>query len=145
MTHISNDEAAWIALATIFPMLFYLRFSAYQMRQRMTLHKAVIDKFSTAESFAAFLQSPAGEKFITSLSGSESPARAVIGAIQKGTVLAFLGAGVWWIGLTMESKAEVAGIGILLLCAGAGILLSAGISYRLSQAWGLMDKPAREN
>jgi hypothetical protein len=64
----------------------------------MSVHKAVIDKFSSAEGFAAFLQSPAGQKFVTDLSGSESPARAVIGAIQKGIILILLGGGLWWVG-----------------------------------------------
>jgi hypothetical protein len=75
MNHISNSDAAWIALAALLPMVLYLLFSAYQTRQRMSVHKAVIDKFSSAEGFAAFLQSAAGQKFVTDLSGSESPAR----------------------------------------------------------------------
>jgi hypothetical protein len=145
MNHISNSDAAWIAFAALFPVLLYLLFSGYQVRQRMFVHKAVIDKFSSAEDFAAFLQSPAGQKFITDLSGSESPARAVMGAIQKGIILVLLGGGVWWVGVTMESKAEVASIGVLLLCVGAGILISAGVSYRLSKSWGLIDKPASED
>jgi len=144
MNHISNSDAAWMAFAVLFPVALYLLFSGYRARQRRFVHKAVIDKFSSAEDFAAFLQSSAGQKFITDLSGSESPARAVMEAIQKGIVLVLLGAGVWWVGANLESKAEVASIGILLLCVGAGILISAGISYRLSKSWGLINKPARE-
>jgi hypothetical protein len=145
MNHISNSDAAWIAFAALFPVVLYLLFSGYQARQRTFVHKAVIDKFSSADDFAAFLQSPAGQKFITDLSGSESPARAVMGAIQKGIILVLLGAGVWWIGVTVESEAEVVSIGILLLCAGAGILISAGISWRLSKSWGLLERRANED
>jgi hypothetical protein len=145
MNHISNSDAAWIAFAALFPVILYLLLSGYQARQRMFVHKAVIDKFSSAEDFAVFLQSPAGQKFITDLSGSESPARAVIGAIQKGIILVLLGVGVWWVGMTLESKVEVASIGVLLLCAGAGILISAGISFRLSKSWGLIGRPAPED
>jgi len=145
MNHISNSDAAWIAFAALAPVILYLLFSSYQARQRMSLHRAVIDKFSSAEDFAAFAQSPAGQKFITDLAASDSPARAVMGAIQKGIVLVLLGGGVGWVGATLESKAEVASIGILLLCAGIGILISAGISYRLSKSWGLIDKPTRED
>jgi hypothetical protein len=145
MSHISNSDAAWIAFAALFPVVLYLLFSGYQTRQRMSVRKAVIDKFSSAADFAAFLQSPAGQKFITDLSSSDSPARTVIGAIQKGIILVLLGGGVWWAGATLESEAEVATIGVLLLCVGAGLLISAGISYRLSKSWGLMDEPVRED
>jgi hypothetical protein len=145
MNHISNSDAAWIAFAALFPVILYLLFNAYQTRQRMAVRKSVIDKFSAGEDFAAFLQSPAGQKFVTDLSGSESPGRAVMGAIQKGIILILLGAGVWWVGETLESEAEVASIGVLLLCVGVGILISAGISYRLSKSWGLMDRPAGED
>src|SRR5438876_474336 len=135
MNHLSNVDAAWIAFALLFPVVFYLLFSAYQSRQRASSYKAVMDRFSSAVDFASFLQSTAGQKFITNLSGSESPVRAVIGAIQKGMILVSLGAGVWWTGAKLESNAEVAGIGLLLLCVGAGTLISAGISYRLSKSW----------
>ena len=145
MNHISNNEAAWIAIAALLPVALYFFVSAYQTRQRMWAFKAVIDKFSAAEDFAAFLQSPAGQKFVTGLSGSESPARAVIGSIQKGIILALLGAGVWWTGATIESAAEVATIGVLLMCVGMGLLISAGISYRMARSLGLIDRPAGEN
>jgi hypothetical protein len=143
MNHISNSDAAWIAFAALFPVLLYLLFSAYQTRQRIAVRQAVIDKFSAGEDFAAFLQSPAGQKFVTDLSGSDSPVRAVVGAVQKGIVLMLLGGGVWWVGANLESEAEVASLGVLLLCVGAGLLISAGISYRMSKSLGLMSSPAQ--
>jgi hypothetical protein len=145
MNHLSSVDAVWIAFAMLFPIVLYLFFSAYQARQRASTYKAVMDRISSGEDFAAFLQSTAGQKFITDLSGSESPVRAVIGAIQKGMILVSLGGGVWWTGAKLESNAEVAGIGVLLLCVGAGILISAGISYRLSKSWGLIDEHDRED
>jgi hypothetical protein len=145
MNHISNSDAAWIAIVALLPVVLYLLFSAYQTQQRMSAFKAVIDKFSAAEDFAAFLQSPAGQKFVTGLSGSESPERAVIGGIQKGIILVLLGGGVWWTGAAIESAAEVATIGVLLMCIGAGLLISAGISYLMGRSLGLMDKPASES
>jgi hypothetical protein len=145
MNHLSNVDAAWIAFAMLFPVVLYLLFSAYQVRQRASAHKAVMDRISSSEDFVAFLQSPAGQKFIADVSGSESPVRAVIRAIQNGMILVSLGGGLWWTGAKLESNAEVAGIGVLLLCVGAGILISAGISYRLSESLGLIGKHARED
>ncbi len=144
MGHISNSDAAWIAFAALVPTVLYLLFSWYQTRQTMSIRQAVIDKFSSAQDFAEFLRSPAGREFIAGFSGSDNPARTVLGGIQKGIVLAALGGGVWWTGTTFEKEAEVASIGVLLLCVGVGILVAAGISYRLSKSWGLMEKPPAE-
>jgi len=101
----------------------------------------VVDKFSSAADFAAFLQTPAGQAFITDLSGLENPVRAVMEAIQKGIILTLLGGGLCWVGVVLVAEAEVAGIGVLLVCLGAGMLISAGISYRLSKNWGLLNRP----
>src|SRR5581483_16641 len=133
MNHISNSYAAWIAFAVLVPIVLYLLFTGYQTRQRMSVRQAVIDKFSSAEDFAEFLRSPTGREFFADLSGSDNAARTVLGGIQKGIILVLLGGGVWWTGTTLVKEAEVAGIGVLLVCVGVGLLVSAGISYRLSK------------
>ena len=150
MNHITNTDAAWIAFAVLFPVILYLVFSGYQTKQRMSVHKSVLDKFSQAEDFATFLQSPAGQaswRFHPSaeLSGSETPARTVMSAIQRGIILVLSGGGLWWSGVKIQSTAEIATIGLLLLCVGIGILISAGVSYRLSRSWGLIEKHPNED
>jgi hypothetical protein len=145
MRHLTNSEAAGVAFAALFPVVLYLLFAAYQTRQQMSVRKALIDKFTSSADFAAFLQSPAGQKFIADLSGLESPIGAVLAAIRKGIVLILLGGGVCWVGMAWESATEIAGIGILLLCIGVGILIAAGISHHLSKSWGLIDPPANED
>ena len=145
MNHITNTDAAWIAFAVLFPVILYLVFSGYQTKQRMSVHKSVLDKFSRAEDFATFLQSPAGQRFVAELSGSETPARTITSAIQRGIILVLSGGGLWWSGVKIQSTAEIATIGLLLLCVGIGILISAGISYRLSRSWGLIEKHPNED
>ena len=51
MNHISNSDAAWIAFAGLVPVILYMLFATYQTRQRMSLHRAVIEKFSSAADF----------------------------------------------------------------------------------------------
>jgi hypothetical protein len=145
MNHVSNSDAAWIAFAGLFPVVLYLIYSGYQTKQRMAVRRAVIDKFTSAQDFAAFLQSPGGQKFIADLSGSESPARTIMAAVQRGIILGLLGGGVWWAGIKIQETAELATLGVLLVCIGVGILISAGISYRLSKSWGLIAERAGED
>ncbi|HLK66596.1 MAG TPA: hypothetical protein VKU19_24345 [Bryobacteraceae bacterium] len=141
MKHITNSEAAWLALAILIPIILYLLSNAYQTRQRMSVRKAIIDKFSTAADFAAFVQSPSGQKFVEDLSAQESPTRAVLGGLEKGIVLIILGGAVWWVGKGLEQAVEVVVVGVLLAWAGVAILISTAISYRLSKRWGLIDRP----
>jgi len=145
MNHITNTDAAWIAFAVLFPVILYLVFSGYQTKQRMSVRKSILDKFSRAEDFATFLQSPSGQRFVAELSGSETPARTVMAAIQRGIILVLVGVGVLWSGVKIQSTAEIATIGVLLLCVGVGILVSAGVSYRLSRSWGLIEKHPSED
>jgi len=48
MNHITNTDAAWIAFAVLFPVILYLVFSGYQTKQRMSVRKSILDKFSRA-------------------------------------------------------------------------------------------------
>ncbi len=137
MNHLTNNDAAWIAFAVV----LYLLSSGYQVRQRMSFHRAIVDKFSSAEEFAIFLRSPAGQRFVTDASGAEGPARAILRAIQKGLVLILMGGGTLGVGVTILTKVEVVAIGVLLLCAGTAVLISAAISFRLSRSWGLIEEP----
>jgi hypothetical protein len=81
--------------------------------------------------------------FVTDLSGSESPARAVIGAIQKRIVLVLPGGGVWglaWLlNLRRKSPASVSCFSCRRRC----FDLSRHF-IQLSKSWGLIDTPAHE-
>jgi hypothetical protein len=45
----------------------------------------------------------------------------------------------------LESEAEVTTIGVLLMCVGMGLLISAGISCRMARSLGVMDKANSES
>jgi hypothetical protein len=68
---------------------------------------------------------------------SDDPHSQILRSIRHGMILACLGIGLLIIGIWNGFSAFLGG---LLLALGAGFLISAGISYRLSQKFGLFER-----
>ena len=139
------DLVRAILLFSTFIFLFYSISEAFRRRQQKDLQNRLIDKFSSAQDLANFLQSAGGQKFISDLSeGSSHPSHPILRSIQAGVIMTLLGIGclVW---MTRYVDTPLPIIGTLLLCLGAGFLISAAISYKLSKEWGLMDKNGRKD
>jgi hypothetical protein len=112
------------------------------VRTQTELHNQLLEKFDSAGEFAAYLQTEAGQRFFDNLvSERVTPASRILGSIQKGAILTALGIGLLILALIYRPADEGAFtiFGVISLALGAGFLLSAGISYRLSKAWGLFD------
>ncbi len=112
------------------------------VRTQTELHNRLLEKFDSAGEFAAYLQTEAGQRFFDSLvSERVTPMSKILGSIQNGTILTVLGAGLLVLGMIYRAVDE--GVftifGVIALALGAGFLISAGISYRLSKTWGLFD------
>ena len=116
-------------------------------------HAKLLDRFTTNEDLLAYLQSPSGAKFlgsspITLDAGPRSvsaPLGRILWSVQVGLVLAAFG-----IGLAVVSKrvsADVSeplqALGVLAIALGLGFVISAIISFMISQRLGLIEpKPA---
>lgn len=112
------------------------------VRTQTELHNRLLEKFDSASEFASYLQTEAGQRFFDSLiSDRVTPMSKILGSIQNGTILSILGVGLLFLGMIYRASDE--GVftifGVIALALGAGFLISAGISYRLSKAWGLFD------
>lgn len=112
------------------------------VRTQTELHNRLLEKFDSASEFAAYLQTEAGQRFFDSLVSERiTPMSKILGSIQNGTILTLLGAGLLLLGIIYRATDE--GVftifGVIALALGAGFLISAGISYRLSKTWGLFD------
>ncbi len=112
------------------------------VRTQTELHNRLLEKFDSASEFAAYLQTEAGQRFFDSLiSDRVTPMSKILGSIQNGTILSILGMGLLFLGVIYRASDE--GVftifGVIALALGAGFLISAGISYRLSKTWGLFD------
>src|SRR5215470_5956339 len=115
-----TEAVVTIGMFCLLGLVLYLFFSGYRGRQQADLQRALIEKFSSAQDFAAFLQTEAGQRFATELGGSGSPLRNVVRAVQLGIVLSSLGAGFIVMGGASHTNSMlvIAGIGLLLNCVG---------------------------
>jgi len=116
-------------------------------------HAKIFDRLSSNnEDLLAYLQSPAGQRFLESAPLSVEGARSVAApvgrilfAAQAGTVVGFLGLGVWYASGRLAANPDVADAAPFLLTAsliiiaiGLGLIVSAGIAYALSRRMGLL-------
>jgi hypothetical protein len=121
------------------------------------VHNKLMDRLTANEDLMAYMQSPAGRRFLESAPLSiETPARPVgaplsriLWSIQTGVVLAAAGIGLLFVSTgTIEEVAQpISGLGVLALAIGAGFVVSAGASFLLSRRLGLVDSatPPREH
>lgn len=122
-----------------------------RLRAQTDFHNKMMEKFSSAEEFTAYLQSEAGRSFFDNLNSEPAaPAIKILGAIQKGAILTLLGFGLFVLGKMFAepqldkffSQPQGGNImiilGVVSFMIGAGFLISAAISYRLAKSWGMI-------
>ena len=112
------------------------------------VHSKLLDRFTSNEDLLAYLQSPAGKKFLESapipLEAGPRPMSAPVGRIfwslQAGLVLLAAGAGFDAVSARVAGGAgstALYGIGVILLLVGVALVISAGAFYALSKRFGL--------
>ncbi|MFZ0335549.1 MAG: hypothetical protein WAN10_14040 [Candidatus Acidiferrales bacterium] len=112
----------------------------------------LFEKFGTSQELIEYLKTDAGSKFLDSATIEHArPFGRVLGSVQAGLILFFLGIAMFIVRATMPNetfnavdRAQTAhgflAVSLLLLALGFGFLASAAASYRLSKAWGLFDR-----
>jgi hypothetical protein len=123
----------------------WLRLSKVQTE----VHSKLLDRFTSGEDLAAYLQSSPGRKFLESAPipldmgprSMSAPLGRILWSIQAGLVLALGGAGLQYVsaGILDEAQQPIRALGVLALMFGIGFILSAVVSYVLSQRLGLLD------
>jgi hypothetical protein len=113
-------------------------------------HTKLLDRLTSQEDLIAYMQTPAGRRFLESapitLDAASRPLGAplsrVLWSAQAGVVLALGGVGLLFVsrGAIPEVGQGIWSIGILALALGAGFLLSAVVAYLLSSRLGLFDQ-----
>ena len=102
----------------------------------------LIDKLGTSQEARAYLESKSGQKLLDSVtSRRRNPYSRILLALGTGAVLCSWGVGclVFSVAADGWQFAETLGQGIIIISLGVGFLTAAGVSYKLSKAWGLLD------
>jgi hypothetical protein len=115
------------------------------------VHSKILDRFNANEDLLAYIQSPAGSKFLESSpikldAGPRSvgaPLARILWAVQGGVVLVAGGIGLHVIsGQAGDDAAQpLHALGVLAIALGLGFLFSAALSFVISQRLGLIETP----
>jgi hypothetical protein len=121
-------------------------------RVQTDAHTKILDRFTANEDLLAYIQSPAGSKFLESSpikldAGPRSvgaPLARILWSVQGGLVLLAGGIGLQTVSgrFTDESAQPLHVLGVLGIAVGVGFVISAIISYVISQRLGLIETPS---
>jgi hypothetical protein len=114
------------------------------------VHTRLLERFTANEDLLAYIQSPAGSKFLESSPITLDPGQRSMGAplgrilwsLQAGLVLAAAGLGLQYAagGLEVSAAQTLHVLGVLGLALGLGFIGSAVASYLISSRMGLLQK-----
>jgi len=125
-------------------------------RTQTEIHTKLLDRLGTNDELMAYIQSPAGRRFLESAPISVSleqepraisaPVTRIIWSMQAGVVLAALGMGFWLVQTrtNLEISEGFWVIGVLIAALGIGFLASAVLAYVISARLGLVQRPKVE-
>lgn len=123
-------------------------------RTQTEVHTKLLDRLGTNEELMAYIQSPAGRRFLESAPISleqeprttNAPVSRILWSMQAGVVLGALGLGFWLVQTrtTLEVAEGFWIIGVLIAALGFGFLASAGLAYAISSRLGLVNKHKTE-
>jgi hypothetical protein len=116
-------------------------------------HTKILDRFTANDDLLAYVQSPAGSKFLQSSpimldAGSRSmgaPLSRILWSVQGGVVLIAGGIGLQAVSTRVAdpSSQPLHALGVLGIALGLGFLVSAIISFVISQRLGLIEPASR--
>ena len=115
-------------------------------------HTKLLDRFTANDELIAYVQSPAGSRFLQSAPIALDPGTRRLGApvsrilwsAQAGLVVMMAGGALNYVSsrVDVDVQQPLYAIGVVAFAIGIGFLLSAGVSYALSHRLGLFEAPA---
>ncbi len=124
------------------------------MKIQTDAHTKIVDRLASNEDLLAYMQSAAGQRFLTSSpiapppmehfsQPMSAPFNRILWSVQAGVVLTTAGAGLWLAknGVIDEAAQAMQVIATLIMALGIGFVLSALASYGLSRQLGLVNPP----
>jgi hypothetical protein len=117
------------------------------------VHRKLMDRFTSNEDLLAYINSPAGSKFLESAPitldagprASSGPIGRILWTVQGGVVLMAGGFGLQGVAgrLPSEAAQPLHALGVLGVALGVGLVISAIISFVLSRRLGLLERVSR--
>ncbi len=143
----SMNESTFVALVSLGALaligwVFWLDVKRRQavIHAKSDLQNRLLEKFSSPQDVAQFLQTEGGRRFLQGLTtDSRHAGKRILTAIQVGVILTCLGVASIGLGATYGDHPGGVVVGTLILAVGVGFLVSAGLSYWLSRKWGILD------
>ncbi|HJU43048.1 MAG TPA: hypothetical protein VJ691_09545 [Vicinamibacterales bacterium] len=146
--------AGVLAFGAVLSVLTYVVRAIIQHRRwikasqvQADVHSKLMDRMTSNEELLAYIQSPAGRKFLEAAPiqpEAESPAHSapvgpIIWSMMAGIVLSTVGAGFRFAGSVIGDEVQrgFAAIGIIVLALGLGFILSSIMAYLVSSRLGL--------
>jgi hypothetical protein len=119
-------------------------------RVQFDVHSKLLDRFTTNEDLLAYMQTPAGRRFLESAPirlpdeprSMAAPFTRILWSIQAGVVLVVTGIGLLYVSSDFASDEPAKFfmvIGVTTLALGAGFIISALAAYGVSRKLGLLD------
>lgn len=144
-----------VVAAVVFALFSFLKYIVEYRRwhrtakQNAEVHNKILDRFGSNEELLAYIDSPAGRRFLeaTPIAQAAPPERSVSApfgriliSVQLGVLLVALGVGFWFVsGRAIDEVQPILwSLAILSTCLGVGAIGSAGASYALSRKLGLL-------
>jgi hypothetical protein len=133
-----KDLAATVAVLTLAITAIYFVATSFRRRQQNEMQRHILDKFSSAKDFADFVQSPAGQKYVTGFTDAvTSPRNSILTSLRTGIVLIGLGAGMATGHFADSGATEVLHTGAnIAICVGLAFVASSVFSYFLARKVG---------
>jgi hypothetical protein len=143
---------AVVALTWLIQTLIEQRRWKQLSRTQSDVHNKILDRFNTTEQLLEYIHTPAGSKFLESApiplhverpaSGRASTlATRILWSVQLGVVIAIVGLGMLVLSAVFEQESSqgLFALGAIALCVGAGFIISATVSLKLSRRLGLWE------
>jgi hypothetical protein len=118
-------------------------------RVQYEVHSKLLDRFTSNEDLLAYMQTPAGRRFLESApirlpdepASMAAPFSRILWSVQAGIVLLLTGIGLLYVSSTfIDEPAELFRVlGVISLALGGGFIASAVAAYGLSRKLGLLD------
>jgi Na+/proline symporter len=117
------------------------------------VHSKLLDRFTGHDDLLAYVQSPAGSKFLQSspialdagMRSMGAPLGRILWSVQAGVVLTAAGIGLQFVSREVSDEASqmLHAMGVLGVALGLGFVIAAAVAYLLSQKLGLIATAAR--